>query len=78
MGAAAWSFPELSREDIAAMLNLGDYKKSRVYKETREERDAEWIKKLSERGFTAENIAQTMGLELDVVKKILKKKQPKK
>jgi predicted transposase YdaD len=75
-------FPDLSREEIGAMLNLGDYKKSRAYKETweeaREERDAEWIKKLSEQGISAETIAQTMGLDLDAVKKILKKKPKRK
>lgn len=71
----------LTKEEVRAMLNLTDYKKSRFYKEIREEvqgeRDAEWIKKLSKQGISAEDIAQTMGLDLDVVKKILKKK-PKK
>ena len=77
----ASKFPGLSREEIAAMLNLGDYRKSRVYKETwkeaREERDAEWIKKLFKQGFTAEKIAQTMGLDLAVVERASSKK-PKK
>jgi predicted transposase YdaD len=70
-------FANLSREEIRTMLNLGDYKKSRVYKETREETYVEVIDKMSKQGFTAEDIAKMLEMDLDAVKKILKKK-PKK
>jgi predicted transposase YdaD len=70
-------FANLSREEVRIMLNLGDYKKSRVYKETREETYVEVIEKMSKQGFAAEDIARTLEMDLDVVKKILKKK-PKK
>jgi predicted transposase YdaD len=74
--------PHLTRKEIQTMMNLGDHKKSLYYKETWKEaseaRDAQWIKKLSEQGFSAERIAQTMGLDLDAVKNILKKKPKRK
>jgi predicted transposase YdaD len=77
----ASNFPGLSREEIATMLNLGDYKKSRAYKETREETREETlvevIGKMSRHGITPENIAQTLEMDLAVIKKILKNK-PKK
>ena len=59
------------------MLNLGDYKKSRFYKETRKETFAEVIQKMSRQGFTPESIAQAFEMDLATVKKILKEK-PKK
>ncbi len=59
------------------MLKLEDYKKSRVYKETRDETYAEVIEKMSKKGLSAEDIAQILDMSLDVVKKALKKK-PKK
>ena len=70
-------FKDLSREEIRTMLRLEDYKKSRVYKETRDETYVEVIEKMSKQGCTAEVIAQMLEMELSVVKKILKKK-PKK
>jgi predicted transposase YdaD len=70
-------FPNLPREEIAAMLNLGDYKKSRAYKETRKETREEIIATLFEQGFKAEDIARGLKMDVDAVKKILKKK-PKK
>jgi predicted transposase YdaD len=73
--------PGLSREEFGAMLNLSDYKKSRVYKETREESREEMrqevIIKMAKHGISAEVIAQTLEMDVAVVKKILKKK-PKK
>jgi predicted transposase YdaD len=71
------------------MLNLDDYKKSRVYKETRKEaweeaseatRQAtlvEVIGKMSKHGIPPDNIAQTLEMDLAVVKKILRKKSKK-
>ena len=53
------------------MLNLEDHNKSRIHKEireeSREERDAEWIRKLFEVGRTLERIAGMMSLDLEVV-----------
>jgi predicted transposase YdaD len=63
----------LSKEEIRAMLKLGDYKKSRYFREVREETYAEVVEKMSKKGLTAENIAQTLEMDLNVVKKILKK-----
>jgi predicted transposase YdaD len=72
-------------EEIGSMLNLGDYKKSRAYKETWEEaseatRQAtllEVMGKMAKQGLTAEDIATTLEMELAEVKKVLKKKSKK-
>jgi predicted transposase YdaD len=77
--------PDLTREEFGAMLNLSDYKKSRVYKETwaeateatREATLVEVIGRMSKHGIPPDNIAKTLEMEVAVVKKILKKK-PKK
>jgi predicted transposase/invertase (TIGR01784 family) len=91
---ASAKLTHLDKEEIRAMLNLGDYKKSRYYKEVREEAREEvreeireevreeareearqeLIEKMAKHGFTPENIAQTMEMDLNAVKKILKKR----
>lgn len=70
-------FLGISREDVRTMLNLDDYKKSRVYKETREETFVEVIEKMAKQGLSAEDIAKILEMDVAVIKKALKKK-PKK
>jgi predicted transposase/invertase (TIGR01784 family) len=88
-----WS--KLTREEVQAMLQLGDIRKSRIYqeamqegreegreqgreegrKEGREEERRRSIRELAARKKSAKEIADLLGLELDLVRRIMAKKR---
>jgi predicted transposase/invertase (TIGR01784 family) len=88
-----WS--KLTREEVQAMLQLGDLRKSRIYQEAMQEgreegreqgreegrqegRDEERrrsIQQLAARKKSAKEIADLLGLELDLVRKVMAKKR---
>jgi predicted transposase YdaD len=59
-----YKFPQKSREEIAQMLGLSDFRQTRVYQETAEEVKLESIPRFLDLGLSLEQIAQ--GLDLDV------------
>jgi predicted transposase/invertase (TIGR01784 family) len=70
-----YKFPNLSREEIEAMLNLNMFKKTRVYQETKEEVELETkleiIPKLVQRGVSIQEIAEILELDADTIRKAL-------
>ena len=77
-----YKFPNLSREEIEAMLGLSELKKTRVYQEARQEGREEGkletklkiVPKLQQRGLSLEEIAEL--LELDVAILRASQKEP--
>ena len=67
-----YKFPNLSREEIEAMLGLSEIKQTRVYQEAREEGklDAKlnMVFKLQQRGFSLEEIAELLELEVETIR----------
>jgi len=83
-----YKLPKLSRQEIQAMLEVNDIRETKVYQEALEEgleqgleqgvaqeraRLLERVPRLVERGLTAMEIADLLGLELAVVQKALAK-----
>ncbi|MBZ8181338.1 Rpn family recombination-promoting nuclease/putative transposase [Oscillatoria salina] len=78
-----YKFPNLSREDIEAMLGLSELKQTRVYQEAKEEGREEgreeatlktklaMIPKLRQLDLTAEEIAEFLELDLEIVQQHL-------
>jgi len=72
-----YKFPQLSTEEIKTMLNLDLIKHSRVYQEAKEEGKEEGklegrletIAKLLAKGFTIEEVANLLDLDVETVKK---------
>ena len=85
---------KLTREEVQAMLQLGDIRNSRIYqeamqegreegreqgrgegrKEGRDEERRRSIRQLAARKKSAKEIADLLGLELDLVRKVMAKK----
>ncbi len=70
----------LSKEEVRAMLELDDYRKSRFYQEARQdgidegktEMLRENIRQMASKGCDAKQISQLLGVDLKIVKKTLK------
>lgn len=70
----------LSRDEVRAMLDLEDYRKSRFYQEAKQdgvdegkaESVAEFVLRLATKGYDAKQISELVGSELKTVRKILK------
>ncbi|HEY9607896.1 Rpn family recombination-promoting nuclease/putative transposase [Allocoleopsis sp.] len=60
----SYKFPQKSREEIAQMLGLTDFRQTRVYQETAEEVKLESVPRFLSLGLSVEQIAQ--GLDLDI------------
>ena len=63
-----YKFPQKSREEIAQMLGLGDFKQTRVYQETAEEVKSEAVPRFLALGLSVEQIAQGLDLEVEQVR----------
>lgn len=68
-----YKFPNLSREEIEAMLNLNLIRETKVYQEAKEEGKLEVVPKLLERGFSIQEIAELLGVDVEAVRKNLEK-----
>lgn len=78
-----YKFPNLSREEIEAMLNLNLLKETRVYQEAKEEGEQEGeqkgelkaklniLPKLVQRGFSIQEIAELLELDTETIRKAL-------
>jgi predicted transposase/invertase (TIGR01784 family) len=74
-----YKFPNLSREEIEAMLNLNTFKQTRVYQEAKAEGKGEGeietklkiLQKLVERGMSIQEIAELLELDTDTIRKAL-------
>jgi predicted transposase/invertase (TIGR01784 family) len=64
-----YKFTKKSREEIEAMLGLGDLRQTRVYQEALEEGKLETVPFMLKLGATMEQIAETLGLKVEDVRK---------
>lgn len=70
----------LSKEEIRVMLELDDYRKSKIYQEARQDGIEEGktemlhenIRQMRSKGCDAKQISQLLGVDIKIVKKILK------
>jgi predicted transposase/invertase (TIGR01784 family) len=67
-----YKFPQKSREEIEEMLGLGDLKQTRVYQEAKLEGKIEAIPFMLNFGLTVEQIAEALGLDVELVRKVAK------
>lgn len=77
-----YKFPELSRQEVEQMLGLSELKQTRVYQEAleeglergreegREEGKLAAVPLLLEAGMTVEQIAERLGIDLEVVRRV--------
>ncbi|MBE9221418.1 Rpn family recombination-promoting nuclease/putative transposase [Cyanobacterium stanieri LEGE 03274] len=69
-----YKFSNYSREELAKMFTLSDFKKTRFYQETYAEGKVEakisTIPSLLKLGLTTEQIAQALELDIEIVKKV--------
>jgi predicted transposase YdaD len=69
-----------SKEEVRIMLELDDYRKSRFYQEARkdgiDEGKAEVIHRMASKGFDVKQISDLVGVEVKIVKKVLKSQAP--
>ncbi|MEM7556383.1 MAG: Rpn family recombination-promoting nuclease/putative transposase [Cyanobacteria bacterium P01_A01_bin.84] len=67
-----YKFPRLNRKEIEKMLGLGELKQTKVYQEAfqegKEEGKLETIPKFLTLGLTVEQIAQALGLDVEIVR----------
>lgn len=75
-----YKFPNLSREELEAMLGLSELRQTRVYQEAREEGIEQGIErgqlqaklamlpKLQQRGFSLEEIAELLELNVETIR----------
>ncbi len=63
-----YKFPQKSREEIAQMLGLSDFRQTRVYQETAEEVKLETVPFMLTLGASVEQIAEGLGLNVDQVR----------
>jgi predicted transposase YdaD len=63
-----YKFPKLSTEEIKTMLNLDMIKHTRVYQEAKEEGRLEVMLKLLAKGFTIEEVANLLDLDVKIVR----------
>ena len=64
-----YKFPNLSREEIEAMLNLSLIKHTKVYQEAKEEGKLEVVPKLLQRGLSLQEIAEILEVDVETVRK---------
>ncbi len=69
-----YKFPNLSREELEAMLGLSELRQTRVYQEAREEGQLEaklkMVPWLLELGINVEEIAQRLELEVEMIRQV--------
>jgi predicted transposase/invertase (TIGR01784 family) len=67
-----YKFPKKSRQELEAMLGLGDLKDTRFYKEAKQEGEQkakiESVPRLLQMGLTLEQIAQGLNLPIETVR----------
>lgn len=67
-------FPELSKEEIEAMINLGDdIEKTGYYQSVKKEVSLKAAKKLLEEGDSIERVAKVLDLDIEEVRKLAQK-----
>ena len=63
-----YKFTQKSREEIAQMLGLSDFRQTRVYQETAEEVKLETVPFMLTLGASVEQIAEGLGLDVELVR----------
>ncbi len=64
----SYKFPQKSREEIAQMLGLSDFRQTRVYQETAQEAKLETVPFMLTLGASVEQIAEGIGLDVELVR----------
>jgi len=71
--ALIYKFPNRPRKELEAMFGLTEWKQTRFYQEVRQEQKEEMLStavpQLLERGFSVDEIAQILGVEVETVRK---------
>ena len=67
-----YKFPNLSREEVEAMLDLNIIRQTKVYQEAKEEAKLELVPKLVHRGLSIQEIAELLELDAEAIRKYLK------
>ncbi len=70
-----YKFPNTTTKEIETMLNLSDFKKSRLYQSVREETWLELVPKLLKRGLSIEEIAETLEMDVEEIRKAAQQQQ---
>jgi predicted transposase/invertase (TIGR01784 family) len=63
-----YKFPQKSRKEIEQMLGLGELKQTKVYQEAKDEGKLETVPFMLNLGATVEQIAATLGLDIEQVR----------
>ena len=63
-----YKFTQKSREEIAQMLGLSDFRQTRVYQETAQEVKLESVPRFLALGLSLEQIAEGLGLDVELVR----------
>lgn len=66
--ALRYKFTQKSREEIAQMLGLSDFRQTRVYQETAQEAKLETVPFMLTLGASVEQIAEGIGLDVELVR----------
>jgi predicted transposase/invertase (TIGR01784 family) len=64
------SFPKKSRQELEAMLGLGDLKQTKFYQEAAQETKLEAVPRLLKLGLNVEQIAEALELPIEEVRKL--------
>ena len=65
-----YKFPNLSREEIEAMLDVSKFKNTRFYQSILEQTKLQCVPMLLEAGFSVQQIAERLEIDVEVVRKV--------
>jgi predicted transposase YdaD len=65
-----YKFPNLSREEIEAMLDVSEFKNTRFYQSILEQTKLQCVSILLEAGFSVQQIAERLEIDVEVVRKV--------
>ncbi|MBF2009312.1 MAG: Rpn family recombination-promoting nuclease/putative transposase [Chlorogloeopsis fritschii C42_A2020_084] len=66
-----YKFPNLALEDIEAMLNLDEFKNTRLYESILEKTKLELVPKLIEKNMSIQEIAELLEVDVEIIRKYL-------
>jgi predicted transposase/invertase (TIGR01784 family) len=69
-----YKFPKKSRQELEAMLGLGDLKETKFYQEAAQETKLEMVPRLLQAGLSLKKIAEVLELPLEDVRQITQTK----
>jgi predicted transposase YdaD len=66
-----YKFPSLTLEEIEAMLNLDEFKNTRLYESILEKTKLELVPKLIEKNMSIQEIAELLEVDVEIIRKYL-------